>query len=116
MEYFINSNTGDYIAYDIKDDTYRLYLATIYLDYPRNHYNKIGGEYKNITKQQFYFLKGFIPIKGKKLFNRMYRYCFDYYNTYRPTGKGGVKYKPKELIQIPDIVDIRDERLNQLLQ
>jgi hypothetical protein len=111
--YYINSNTGDYVEYNERTKKYTLVIATIYLSDPRN---TIGGEHLDITEKQFKHLKGFLPIKPKKLFNRKYRYGFDYYNTYCPTVKGGFKQKQSDIIKVPSESEIRDEKIKNLLE
>ena len=110
--YYINSNTGDYIKYDDRFNEYELHIIAIYL--PDSKY--LPGNTIIINERQFKHLKGFLPIKEKKLLNRLYRYTFDYYNTYCPTVKGGVKEKTKEQIKIPDNSDIRDEVIDKLFK
>jgi hypothetical protein len=116
--YYINSNTGDYIEYNDRTNKYRLHIMTIYLSDPDKYLNRnrIGGEEIDITEQQFHHLKGFVPIKPKKLFNRKWRIGFDYYNTYCPTVKGGCKQKQTDIIKVPTASEIRDEKIKNLLE
>jgi hypothetical protein len=114
--YYINSNTGDYIEYNERLDRYTLTIVSIYLDEKHTYNNRIGGETLVITEQQFHHLKGFLPIKYKKLFNRKYRCGFDYYNTYCPTVKGGFKQKQTEIIKVPSASEIRDIKIKQILE
>ncbi len=97
MNYWINSNTGDYIMEC--DDIYRLYLLARWID---NQY--IHEEVVEITKIQFDVIKGFIPIKEKKLFSRLSSY--DRYKRYAPTktdGKKGVS----ERVKVPTLSEAR---------
>jgi len=97
--YWINSNTGDYIS-EYKGQ-YTLNLISRYVD----------GEYLpfkavTITKTQFESLKGFIPIKQKKLSNRKRK-------TYGPTLSDGSKGEAKR-ISLPTKGERRDEILKSL--
>ncbi len=98
--YWINSNSGDYIS--LIDGVYCLHLITRYRpDYIP--YEKIV-----ISFIQYQSLKGFIPIKEKKLFNNRQR------KEYGPTLSNGTKGAAVR-VAIPDKQDIRNEILNQLL-
>lgn len=97
--YWINSNSGDYIS--LINGVYCLHLITRYNPYIP--YEKIA-----ISFIQYQSLKGFIPIKEKKLFNNRQR------KEYGPTLSDGTKGAAVRVV-VPDKKDIRNEILNQLL-
>jgi hypothetical protein len=105
MNYWINSNTGDYI--NECDGVYRLYLRSRWVD---NQY--LNSEIIEISKIQFDVIKGFIPIKEKKLFSRL--------NSFR---EGGRRYAPtlpdgtkgtSQRIEVPTLAEARQEILKKL--
>ena len=98
MKYYINSNTGDYISEN--DGVYKLHLLT--------RYDPIflPPETIEITYSQFITLKGFIPIKKKKLSNRTRK-------KYGPTLSDGSKGKSSR-IDIPTKAEAREYLLKQL--
>lgn len=100
MNYFINSNTGDYISEE--NGIYKLYLITRYDPI------FVPDESMQITYSQFISLKGFIPIKKKKLFSRRH-----YQVRYAPTLPDGTKGVSKR-VELPSKADVRDEILRQL--
>lgn len=102
MKYYINSNTGDYISEN--GGNYKLHLIT--------RYDPIflPSETIVITYSQFITLKGFIPIKQKKLFNNR---NWGKRNKYGPTLSDGTKGKPSR-IDLPTKADVREELLKQL--
>ena len=102
MNFWINSNTGDYIS-EI-DGKYTLTLIS----------RKIDGEYFrheviDISLVQFQSIKGFVPIKGKKLFSRNRTKP----NRYLPTGPGGITGDPQRA-SLPTLAEARETVLNQL--
>lgn len=82
LKYFINSNNGDYVEYGDK-----IILVT-------------DDGYKEITEAQFKELKGFLPIKKKKMDILRGRGRLLYmpagskkkWDKYKPTHKGGEKF------------------------
>ena len=101
MNYWINSNSGDYICED--NEVYRLYLLSRWID---NKY--VPSEVIEITKSQFESLKGFIPIKEKKLFSRL-----NQPKRYALTLSDGKKGEP-ERIKIPTLSEARQSILKEL--
>ena len=81
LKYFINSNNGDYIEYGDK-----IILVT-------------NDGYKEISETEFKELKGFLPIKKKKMDILKGRGHLFYmplgskqkWDKYKPTQKGGKK-------------------------
>jgi hypothetical protein len=108
MKYWVNSNSGDYVTYCDKTNQWKLFLITRYY----------GGEWYpsetiNITETQFLHLKGFLPIKEKKLFSSRRLGNFNIYNTYSPTNPDGTKGEGVRT-KVPTINEIRDIRLKEL--
>jgi len=102
--YWINSNSGDYIQE--YNGIYTLILI------PR----KVDGEYlpyekMQLTNAQFLSIKGFIPIKEKRLFSRTAGY--DKVGKWAPTKSDGTKGK-SERAKVPGVSDLRDFRLKEL--
>lgn len=60
-KYWINSNTGDFII-EINHNKYKLILIDRVID---GKY--LPSEIVNLTPSQFETIKGFIPIKSKKI-------------------------------------------------
>lgn len=90
--YWINSNTGDYVVLDDKG-IYHLNLISRFVDnndcnhlYTDNGYKYLESMIMQITYGQFLSLKGFVPIKRKKLFGRKIK-------IYAPTLSDGTKGK-----------------------
>jgi hypothetical protein len=98
MKYYINSNTGDCISEN--EGVYKLHLLT--------RYDPIflPSETIDITYAQFITLKGFIPIKKKKLSNRTRK-------KYGPTLSDGSKGNPSR-VYVPTKAEAREELLKQL--
>lgn len=105
MNYYINSNTGDYISEDKDKDIIKLHLISRVVDGVW-----LIPESIKITKTQFSVLKGFIPIKQKKLFSRK---SWMNQNKYAPTLSDGTKGK-SERVKLPTQSEVRDEILKQL--
>lgn len=110
MNYWINSNSGDYITE--KDGQYKLHLlprwAGEYLDYN----NFLKPEIIDLTPIQFESIKGFIPIKEKKLFSRL-NSLREAGRRYAPTLSDGTKGKATRA-EVPTIQESRDQRLKKL--
>lgn len=105
--YWINSNNGDYVSLDRvaqgSPQTYTLHLI-----------DRVCGDVKlsyeehTLTEQQFRMLKGFLPIKPKKFYNRDT-------TKYKTIGKGGVVVDSKRTV-VPTIQNIRHEILEKILK
>jgi hypothetical protein len=100
MNYWINSNSGDYIVED--GGQYRLHLLSRWMN---NVFQP--SEIIELTQAQFESIKGFIPIKEKKLntFNPGKRYA--------PTLSDGTKGKSIR-VEVPTVQDAREQRLGEL--
>jgi len=105
MEYWINSNSGDFIS--LVNDKYKIHLIARYDEY--NNY--IQSECFEITAIQFKSLKGFIPIKPKKLQTRLNRIYSE--ARFRPTTNNGEKGSAKR-VEVPTVEEARDIRLKEL--
>lgn len=104
MNYWINSNSGDYIS-EINGQ-YKLHLISRYDD---SVY--LPHEVIDITPSQFSSMKGFIPIKEKKLFSRTAG--VDNRRKWAPTLSDGTKGKSAR-IEVPTVQDAREQRLKKL--
>jgi hypothetical protein len=104
MNYWINSNSGDYIVED--GGQYRLHLLARWVD---NVFQP--SEIIELTQAQFESIKGFIPIKEKKLFSRLN--TFNPGKRYAPTLSDGTKGKATR-VEVPSIQDVRQQRLKEL--
>jgi thymidylate synthase ThyX len=115
MNCWINSNSGDYVTQD-NLGVYRLTLIT------RQQSSRYSADnaYENqtefylpqeaivLTAAQFGTLKGFIPIKYKKLFNNRTR------KTYGVTLSDGSKGKPENIRKVLSKAEARNEILKSL--
>lgn len=104
MKYWINSNSGDFICE--RDGEYQLHLIHryqegVYLPYEIIH----------ITPAQFSSLKGFIPIKGKKLFSRTAG--IGRRDKWAPTLSDGTKGQSSR-VEVSTIEEVREGRLKSL--
>jgi hypothetical protein len=99
-KYWINSNTGDIIFE--KDGKYRLILIA---RYQGDKY--LQQEIVKLTVSQFLSIKGFIPIKRKKIRSINFR-------KYTKTLKGGVKENSSNRVDIPSISDSRGHILEKI--
>ena len=104
MNYWINSNSGDYIVED--GGQYRLHLLSRWVD---NVFQP--SEIIELTQAQFESMKGFIPIKEKKLFSRLS--TFNPGKRYAPTLSDGTKGKSTR-VEVPTVQDAREQRLKEL--
>ncbi len=102
MKYWINSNSGDYILLN-NSGKYILYLITRFVD---GKY--LPMEIIELTDSQFLMIKGFVPIKAKKLFNNDRKR-----KVYAPTISGGNKGESKR-IEVPTKSEFRDKILKEL--
>lgn len=101
MEYWINSNSGDYVSLD-KNGKYKLNLISRYSDGKYLPHESI-----ELTISQFSQLKGFIPIKQKKLFNNRQK------KVYAPTNSDGKKGESKRINAL-SVSEVRDSILKEL--
>lgn len=108
IKYWVNSNSGDYVTNDTETGEWRLSLITRF--YEGQWYQ---SEWIHITETQFLSLKGFVPIKEKKLFSGRRLGNYNVYNTYAPTKSDGTKGEG-ERTKVPTIEEIRDIRLKEL--
>jgi hypothetical protein len=104
MNYWINSNSGDYIVED--GGQYRLHLLSRWVD---NVFQP--SEIIELTQAQFESIKGFIPIKEKKLFSRLN--TFNPGKRYAPTLSDGTKGISTR-VEVPTVQDAREQRLKEL--
>ena len=102
MNYWVNSNTGDYITE--QNGQYKLHLLCRF-----NGRDFLPSETIIITQLQFNNVKGFVPIKQKKLFNRLN----SPYLYYGPTLSDGSKGYP-ERYQLPTQSEMREEILKKI--
>ena len=99
INYYINSNNGDYITEDTDKEVYIIHLIAR-CDEAGKY---ISGKMEILTKSQFLSIKGFVPIKKKKLFSQD-RHHKSYLLAREPR------------TEIPSIQDIRDTRLDKILK
>ena len=109
MDYWINSNSGDYITEDNGD--YKLYLLPRWVGEYGDYNTYLKHETLEITQAQFESIKGFLPIKEKKLFSRLNK--FNDLRRYAPTLSDGTKGKAVR-VEVPTIQDARQQRLKEL--
>lgn len=109
MNYWINSNSGDYITE--KDGQYKLHMLPRWIGDHGDYENFLKPETIEITPIQFESIKGFIPIKQKKLFSRLNK--FNDRKRYAPTLPDGTKGKAMR-VEIPTIQEAREYRLKEL--
>jgi hypothetical protein len=109
MNYWINSNSGDYITED--NGKYVLHLLPRWAGDYGDYDNYQGSEYIELTPIQFESIKGFIPIKQKKLYSRLNK--FNERKRYAPTLTDGSKGKAIRT-EVPSIQDAREIRLKEL--
>ena len=109
MNYWINSNSGDYITEDNGD--YKLHLLPRWVGEYGDYKNYLQHETLELTQAQFESMKGFLPIKEKKLFSRMSK--FSDRRRYAPTLSDGTKGKAIR-VEVPTIQDARESRLKEL--
>jgi hypothetical protein len=100
INYFINSNTGDIIIE--KDGKYSLLLIARY-----ESGKPLNQEIIELTKSQFLTIKGFVPIKRKKLKSAINL------NKYAPTLPDGTKGESKR-VEIPSKGESRESILNKI--
>ncbi len=105
MECWINSNSGDFVVLD-KNGKYTITLLSRYDEYS----NYIPSECFEITPIQFKTLKGFVPIKLKKLQTRLNHFGE---GRFRPTLEGGHKGMAKRA-EVPTLEEAREMILKEL--
>ena len=109
MNYWINSNSGDYITED--NGQYKLNMLPRWVGDYGDYDNYLKHETIELTPIQFESIKGFIPIKQKKLFSRLNK--FNDRKRYAPTLSDGTKGKAVR-VEVPTIQDAREHRLKEL--
>jgi hypothetical protein len=109
MNYWINSNSGDYITED--NGQYKLHMLPRWVGDYGDYDNFLNPETIDLTPIQFESIKGFIPIKEKKLFSRLNK--FNDRKRYAPTLSDGTKGKATR-VEIPTIQEAREHRLKEL--
>lgn len=100
-KYWINSNTGDFII-EIEDNKYKLILIDRIIEG-----KWLPSEIINLTPSQFETIKGFVPIKAKKI-----KYSLRS-GKYAPTLKDGTKGESYR-VEVPTISDSREDILNKI--
>ena len=104
MNYWINSNSGDYVSLS-SSGVYSLHLIPRWSDDGESlKYEKY--EIIEITPVQFESLVGFIPIKQKNLFRRKEK-------KYGPTLSDGTKGNSVR-VNVPSKSEVREKILKQL--
>ena len=107
--YWVNSNSGDFIVYNDEKRSYALYLLARWEGDSYLH-----SEIKKITEREFLSLKGFLPIKQKKIFGHRPHYLK---KKYALTQKGGIKGASKRMdTSVLDKSRMRAEILKKLLK
>lgn len=107
MNYWVNSNNGDYIIED--DGKYTLVLLARKINNITLYPERI-----TLTELQFKNIKGFVPIKQKKLFNNLSRWGKIFSGPiYAPTLSDGTKGQPNRT-NPPSIAEIREHLLKEL--
>lgn len=101
MKFWINSNSGDVISE--KDGVYTLILIHRY-----DNGCVLPSEIIKLTKSQFLAIKGFVPIKRKKIKSRAN------FKKYAPTLPDGSKGESKR-VQVPTKSEARQMVLNLIL-
>ena len=109
MNHWINSNSGDYITEE--NGQYKLHLLPRWIGEYGDYSNYLKYESIELTQAQFESMKGFLPIKEKKLFSRLNK--FNDRRRYAPTLSDGTKGKASR-VEVPSIQDVRQQRLKEL--
>jgi hypothetical protein len=109
MNYWVNSNSGDYITED--NGYYKLHLLFRWLGEYGDYNQYLKSEILDLNQAQFESMKGFIPIKKNKLFSRLNK--FNDRRRYSPTLSDGTKGKATR-VEVPSIRDARQQRLKEL--
>lgn len=109
MNYWINSNSGDYITEN--NGQYHLHLLARWVGESGDYKSYLHHEVIEITQAQFSAMKGFLPIKEKKLFSRTSG--ISKVGKYAPTLSDGTKGKSTR-VKLPSIQEVREQRLKEL--
>lgn len=104
MEFWINSNSGDFVCHN--NGKYTITLLSRYDEYS----NYIPSDRFEITPIQFKTLKGFVPIKQKKLQTRLNHMG---QGRFRPTIEDGTKGIAKRT-EVPTLEEAREMILKEL--
>ena len=104
MEFWINSNSGDFVCND--NGKYTITLLSRYDEYS----NYVPSDRFEITPIQFKTLKGFVPIKQKKLQTRLNHME---QGRFRPTTEDGMKGIAKRT-EVPTLEEAREMILKEL--
>ena len=109
MKFWINSNSGDFIE---EDDSGKLKVCLLsrWTKSDDGSWVFLPYEIVEINKSQFNSLKGFVPIKEKKLHSRL---SSPHRLRYAPTISKGIKGK-SERVTLPDLSQARENRLREL--
>jgi hypothetical protein len=110
MNYWINSNSGDYITED--NGRYQLHLLPRWVGEYGDYLTYLKHETIELTQAQFESMKGFLPIKEKKLFSRLNSFR-EAGRRYAPTLSDGTKGKATR-VEVPTIQESREQRLKEL--
>ena len=109
MNCWINSNSGDYITES--NGKYQLHLLPRWTGDYGDYENFLRSGLIELTLIQFETIKGFVPIKEKKLFSRLNK--FNVRERYAPTLSDGSKGKSTR-VEVPTIQESREFRLKEL--
>ena len=109
MNYWVNSNSGDYITED--NGKYKLHLLPRWAGDYGDYENFLRDDLIELTPIQFESMRGFIPINEKKLFSRLNK--FNSRKRYAPTLSDGSKGKATR-VEVPTIQEARELRLKEL--
>ena len=106
MNYWINSNSGDYITED--NGQYKLHMLPRWAGDSGDYENFLNPETIDLTPIQLESIKGFIPIKEKKLWARKSAW-YRGEHEYKSSGKG---LAPTRVLTK---AELREEIINNLL-
>jgi hypothetical protein len=109
MNYWVNSNSGDYITEN--NGKYKLHMLPRWVGDYGDYGNFLRDDLIELTPIQFESMRGFIPIKEKKLFSRLNK--FNSRKRYAPTLSDGSKGKATR-VEVPTIQEARELRLKEL--
>ena len=97
--------------YTESNGQYKLILLPRWAGEDGDYSTYLKYEEIELTESQFSTIKGFIPIKEKKLFSRLNK--FDDRIRYAPTLSDGTKGKAIR-VEVPTIQESREQRLKEL--
>jgi len=109
MECWISTNSGDYVEL-CKEGRYMITLLSRIDEWTGAY---IHGERFEITALQFKSLKGFVPIKPKKLQTRIGKHGLNGQGRFRPTLEDGMKGTAKRT-EVPTLQEAREMILREL--